>query len=280
MLEYDSGERIDNLLSRILDTYHPSYGLGSMTCNVYDTAWVACVSKTVSGRPQWLFPSSFAYIMNTQMPDGRWQAHPNEGNLDDSDEVDDILSTMAALYCLVQHARNPYQLGYLHDEQVPARIEKAVAYLSKSLEAWRTNECKTVGLEILLPSLLELLDREGVHLEFPDKKTLLDFRDQKLTKVQPEMLYESASLTLLHSLEAFHGKEDFAYDRIAHHLTGGSMMASPAATASYLIRSIEWNDEAEAYLRLVLSNGEGKGSGGVPSAYPTTNFELLWVSYL
>lgn len=274
MLEHDPAGRINNLLSCILDDYNPSRGLGSMTCNVYDTAWVACVSKTVLGRPQWLFPSCFAYILNAQMPKGGWQAHPNEG---DADEVDGILSTMAALYCLVRHARNPYQLRYLHDAQFPAKIENAVAHISKSLKDWRISECKAVGLEILLPSLLDLLGTEGIHLEFPDKKAILDIRVQKLAKVRPEMLYESAPLALLHSLEAFHGNEDFSYDRITHQTTGGSMMASPAATASYLIRSNQWNDEAEAYLRLVLSDGDGKGSGGVPSAYPTTNFEVAWV---
>lgn len=53
-------------------------------------------------------------------------------------------------------------------------------------------------------------------------------------------------------------------------------MASPSATASYLIRSTEWDDEAEAYLWLAISNCDGKGSGALPSAYPTTNFEVTW----
>jgi len=58
----------------------------------------------------------------------------------------------------------------------------------------------------------------------------------------------------------------------------GSMMASSAATASYLIKTPEWDDEAEAYLRLVIECGDGKGGGGVPSAWPSTNFKILWVS--
>lgn len=94
------------------------------------------------------------------------------------------------------------------------------------------------------------------------------------------MLYEMAPVALLHSLEAFHGwtAEDFDVRKVKHHMVRGSMMASPAATASYLIKTPEWDDEAEAYLRLVIECGDGKGIGGVPSAWPSTNFEILWVS--
>ncbi len=274
MAKHDAQERINKLLGRLLDTYDPSYGLGSMTCSVYDTAWVACVSKTVSGRPQWLFPSSFSFVLNSQLPDGGWPAHPNE---DDTDEVDGILSTAAALFSLTQHAKDPLQLRHLEDGSLPQRIEKGVERLSEALGGWRVRECNAVGFEILVPSLLDLLQREEIHFAFPGKELLLEIRDQKLAKVRPEMLYKNAPLALLHSLEAFHGHKDFLYDRIAHQKIGGSMMASPSATASYLIRCPEWDDEAEAYLRLVVSNGEGRGSGGVPSAYPSTNFELTWV---
>jgi hypothetical protein len=56
------------------------------------------------------------------------------------------------------------------------------------------------------------------------------------------------------------------------------MMASPSATAAYLMKCEEWDDSAEAYLRLAVECGEGRGTGAVPSAWPSTNFELLWVS--
>ena len=275
MDKHDAQDRIDKLLGRLLDSYDPSYGLGSMTCSVYDTAWVACVSKTVAGRPQWLFPSSFSFVLDSQRPDGGWPAHPNE---DDTDEVDGILSTAAALFSLTLHVRDPLQLRHLDDGSLPRRIERGVDSLSEALGGWQVRECKAVGFEILVPSLLDLLQREGIRFTFPGKELLDEIREQKLAKVRPEMLYRSAPLALLHSLEAFHGHEPFLVDRVAHQKIGGSMMASPSATASYLIRCSEWDDESEAYLRLVISNGEGRGSGGVPSAYPSTNFELTWVS--
>lgn len=40
-----------------------------------------------------------------------------------------------------------------------------------------------------------------------------------------------------------------------------------------------WDDEAEAYLKRVVSIGPGRGSGGVPGAFPTTYFEMTWVRF-
>ncbi|KAL8825031.1 MAG: hypothetical protein Q9191_004664 [Dirinaria sp. TL-2023a] len=273
MAEHRSQQRISKLLEGLLGTYEPCFGLGSMTVSIYDTAWIACISKTVSGCSQWLFPSSFVFVLEAQLADGRWPAHPNE---DDTDEVDGILSTMAASYCLIQHAKNPLQLRHIVVESLAERINKAVACLSSLLHKWQVEDCKAVGFELLAPSLLNLLEDEGHFLDFPGKEQLLDIRNQKLSRARPETLYDRPPSALLHSLEAFHCRKDLSFDRFAHQKVGGSMMASPSATASYLIRCREWDDEAEAYLRLVVSNGQGKGSGGVPSAYPSTNFELAW----
>lgn len=269
-------ERIRKLLGGLLDNYDAHYGLGSMTCSVYDTAWVACISKTISNRSQWLFPSSFSFVLNSQSSDGGWPAHPQEN---ETGEANNILATMAALFCLTQHARNPLQLKYLiSSHELSIRIQKAVSRLPVLLESWRTDDCNTVAFELLAPSLLDLLREEGFEFQFRDKQSLLKIRDQKFSRLRPESLYGTVSSTLLHSLEAFHGCKDFSFDRISHHMIDGSMMASPSATASFLIRCTRWNDEAEAYLRLVVSNSDGQSSGGVPSAYPSTNFEVIWVS--
>ncbi|KAI4139612.1 MAG: hypothetical protein LQ341_004153 [Variospora aurantia] len=274
MAEFDSEERIGRLLQTLLDTYEPCYGLGSMTVSVYDTAWVACISKTVSGCSQWLFPSSFFYVLQAQLPDGGWTAHAGQ---ECSDETDGILSTMAATYCLIQHAKTPLQLKHIPTEALAESIRTALASLDLMLQSWRVGNSKAVGFEVLAPSLLNLLEEEGHFFAFPGKEHLLHVRDQKLARVSPELLYKNSPSALLHSLEAFHYRKDISYDRFAHQKVGGSMMASPSATASYLIRCKTWDDEAEAYLRLVLSNGHGCGLGGVPSAYPSTNFELTWV---
>jgi hypothetical protein len=271
--------RIALLLDGMLDGYDASRGLGSMSCSVYDTAWVACVSKPSSdadGAEQWLFPTSFSYILDAQLPDGGWPAHPGGR---DSNDVDGILSTLAALFCLQQHHRKPLQQARPGIDLAP-RVAAGSARALQLLRAWDVESCDSVGFEVLVPTLLELLEDGGVTFDFAGRERLIQIRTQKLARVRPEFLYQGRHFALLHSLEAFHRWKDFEVDRCAHQKIGGSMMASPSATASYLMRCSKWDDEAEAYLRLVLSNGAGKNSGGAPSAYPSTNFELIWVSNL
>jgi len=271
-----SHDLIEAWVVRFLESYHPSWGLGTMAASIYDTAWIACVSKTVSGVAQWLFPSSFAYVLDAQHLNGAWPAHAECKRIDGSEDC--ILSTMAALFCLYQHLRSPHQLArwYTKDD-IQSRITSGSTALSDLLSAWRIADCKAVGFEILAPALLDLLEKEQGPLYFPDRAILMSIRNKKLSKIGPEMLYGETPLTLLHSLEAFHGKPDFDFDRVVHHKVGGGMMASPSSTAAYLLGSSVWDDEAEAYLRLTISNGAGKSSGAVPSAYPSTFFELTWV---
>ena len=53
------------------------------------------------------------------------------------------------------------------------------------------------------------------------------------------------------------------------------MMAS-SSTAAYLMHGYPLDHEAEKYLRRAIILGQGRGSGGVPSAFPSTVFELTW----
>ena len=289
----DSQARVDALFASLLEAYDHHYGFGAMTCCVYDTAWVANVTKTVAGVPQYLFPSAFQYVLDAQLlpGDGSWNAHYHPGGATESfvckssttpsDLSDSILSTMAALYTLIIHAISPQQIrpARIPAPSLPLRIARAVGSLQRMLHLWRVNTCNAVGFEILIPALLDLLTKQGYDFDFPDRAALLEIRAAKLDRVRPAMLYQMAPVALLHSLEAFHGwtPEELDVSKLEHHLVRGSMMASPAATASYLMKSQTWNDEAEAYLRLAIERGDGKGSGGVPSAWPSTYFEILWV---
>ncbi|PSN61437.1 hypothetical protein BS50DRAFT_578453 [Corynespora cassiicola Philippines] len=292
---------IDMLVARMLQTYDSRYGLGYMSCSVYDTAWVANVTKTVAGIPQYLFPLSFLAILNAQLPDGSWGGHfhrrrssssssssssvtSSKGSTWASKEAsysfcDAILSTMASLYTLILHSKHSHQIPEIRlpAPSLDVRISNAVDSLKAMLPRWRIGECNAVGFEVLAPALLDLLSTQGYEFEFPDRVKLLKVRDAKLSRINLEHLHRAAPSALLHSLEAFHGTDGLDMSKFKHHLVGGSMMASPAATASYLMKSNEWDDSAEAYLRLVVERGDGQGSGAVPSAYPSTNFEMLWV---
>jgi hypothetical protein len=136
------------------------------------------------------------------------------------------------------------------------------------LNRWRVESCNAVGFEILAPGMLDLLSVEEFEFSFHSKTQLLEVRDAKLARLSPEMMYKLGPSALLHSLEAFHGwdVERFDVNRVQHHMVGGSMMASPAATASYLMKAKKWDEAAESYLRMAIQCGEGQGSGCIPSA--------------
>ena len=127
--------------------------------------------------------------------------------------------------------------------------------------------------------MLNLLVPESVILDCPAKARLLEIRRLKFSKVPAEMLYEMRT-PLLHSLEAFFDDPDTDYDRFSKFKVQGSLMASPSTTAAYLMRTSDWDTEAEAYLRRVLEYGEGSSSGAFPSAFPSTIFETSWVYIL
>lgn len=266
----------DQLMRYMLEDYTPEWGLGTMSISIYDTAWVACVTKAAGGVKQWLFPASFSFILHAQSPNGLWPAHSGSSSVDGPE--DSILTTLAAIHCLQLHSRDPLQLTrWAKRSELQNKIDRAFSALSRLLENWHVCQCKAVGFEILTPALLELVDAGGSIITFPERSNLLRARNEKLAKMKPKMLYGKTAVSLLHSLEALHGMADFEFDRLSHHKMGGSLMASPSSTAVYLMNCSAWDDEAEAYLRLVISNGDGKGSGAVPSAYPSTNFEMVWV---
>lgn len=91
---------------------------------------------------------------------------------------------------------------------------------------WDIYSTDQVGFEILVTSLLSLLQREGVSLEFPQLDALQAIRSAKLETLPTSTLYQNPS-TLYHSLEAFIGHIDF--DRVRRwREPDGSMMGSPA----------------------------------------------------
>ena len=110
--------RASTLVGQLVNGHDPSYGVGSMTCSVYDTAWVAMVFKTVDGQKRWLFPSSFQYLLNQQQNDGGWQTS--------SSRADGILNTLAALLACCRHLHSPMQLTL--PEDLRHRKDRAVYF--------------------------------------------------------------------------------------------------------------------------------------------------------
>lgn len=236
--------------------------LCSLTTAIYDTAWLSMISKQEGGSARWLFPESFQYLLSQQLPGGGWAAYATR--------EDGVLNSLAALLALKQHQTGPDCSAELH-----GAVQSAVASLGESLQTMDVDGSLPVGFEILVPALLAMLESEDVHLSSPATDALLAISQTKMKVFTPDLLYGTAETTLLHSLEAFVGKIDF--NRIRHRKVAGSMMASPASTAAYLMNVSSWDDDAESYLREVVREGSGKGNGAVPSVFPTPIFEISWV---
>lgn len=259
-----------SLIRTALENYTEKYGLGAMSVAVYDTAWVAMVTKVVDGQKQWLFPECFEYVLSSQSEEGGWTIGLGA-------QIDGILNTAGPLLALKRHYAEPLQLQ--HDAQdIANRIEKATSSLRSQLAAWDVSTTEHVGFEIIVPAMLELLEKEDSSLvfEFPSKKLLMKINNAKLSRFRPEFLYGPRRFTALHSLESFIGKLDF--DKVKHHRVHGSMLGSPSSTAAYMMHASEWDDESEEYIRHVIKFAAGRGSGAVPSAFPSTHFEITWVS--
>lgn len=238
--------------------------LGSATVAVYDTAWLSMITK----NEEWLFPECFHYILDTQSSDGGWGSG---SSLDD-----DVLTTMVALTAMVSHAKSQRSDALSDLTNLNFRICQAKGYLEANLRYWDVDAAMNVGFEFLIPALLSILENEQIFFSFPRREALNNMRALKMEKFDEELFYSFPN-TFLHSLEGLVGQINF--DRISHHKTFGSMMASPASTAAYLIHSSTWDDEAENYLRTVIAEGDGEGGGGVPSVYPTPIFESTWVRF-
>lgn len=291
LLEYqlqqkDATEKIPQLTQQARDLiceavrdYNEYYGTGTMSCAIYDTAWVALIARTENNEKRWLFPESFQFLIDNQTEDGDWGVEMC------ASESDSILNTASALLALKRHYAEPLQINSIEPSELQSRIDKATVSLERKLNEWDVSASTHVGFEIIIPALLRLLETTHsinscengklYQFLFNGRTELMELNAKKLSRFRPEFLYSKHQSTALHSLEALMDRIDF--DRVAHHKVLGSMMASPSSTAAYLMNTSTWDQEAEDYIRHVVYKGPGKGTGAVPSAYPSTNFEFSWV---
>ncbi|PIG82153.1 terpene synthase family protein [Aspergillus arachidicola] len=248
-------------------SYHPTYGLGTMSGNIYDTAWIAMVRKPIEGKSVWAFPTAFQALLQQQSHCGSWGGTTSE--------LDSIVSTLAALLALQRHAGDSCDTDR---QDLNSRILNAKGFLDTALKGLNDllATCTLpVSLELRLPAILDLLEAEGHTFDF-DRTYLNRIQAKKLSKINLDTIFSGPQSSLLHSLEALVGKIDFT--GLAHYKVLGSMLASPSATAAYLMYNPMWDDEAEEYIQRAISNGAGHGSGLVAAGYPTTVFEWAWVT--
>ena len=252
----------------LIDLVHVENGdVGCFTCAVYDTAWVSMVAKSTENGKVWLFPECFRYIIDSQLPDGGWPSY--------AADVDGILNTAASLLALKTHQTNAYQVTEYLPEELSRRLSSAAEALRIQLQVWDVNKTVHVGFEVLVPAMLALLEEQGFPFDFAGRESLMKLNQLRMSQFKLAYLYSPVKTTALHSLEAFAGKLD--YDKVRHHKSFGAYMASPSSTAACLMYSSSWDDESEEYLKWTVAASAGRGNGGVPSAFPSTFFDITWV---
>lgn len=256
------------LVRQLINEHDPKFGVGSMTCSIYDTAWVSMITKSADGQTKWLFPSCFHYLLEHQQRDGGWATAGSDG--------DAILNTLAALLAICKHLAAPHQITSIPTDELQYKKDRAIYFLEAKFAQWDVASTTSQHFEIFIPKLLQLLQQEGIGFTFPGQDLLFQKRDKTAVKIDPTTLYKNRRNILTQSLEGLVGEVDF--DRLRHHKISGSMMASPASTAAYLMHCSTWDDEAESYLIHVVSVGGESSTGGVPSKYPSTVFEVTIVS--
>ncbi|KAG8529713.1 uncharacterized protein KY384_005194 [Bacidia gigantensis] len=252
------------LVRQLVDEHDPKYGVGSMTWSPYDTAWVSMVAKSVDGKTQWLFPSAFEHLLQNQHNDGGWHTS--------SYDTDSIFNTLAATLALAKHIAAPFQLRQPAIDDLKHRQIRAIYYLETRLSQWEAPSASSNRSEIIVVKLLQLLAAEGIEFRFSEQETLYELDRISRAKFDSSLFHSTVRSAAAQFLEGFVGDVDF--DRVSQHRISGSIMASPAATAAYLMNSSTWDQEAEQYLAHILNMGSERPTGAVPSQYPTTISEI------
>ncbi|EME80706.1 uncharacterized protein MYCFIDRAFT_189135 [Pseudocercospora fijiensis CIRAD86] len=267
-----SGDDTRSLLDRALALNHARYGFSTASCQIYDTAWVSMIKRSTKGIVEWTFPESFHWLIRAQNSDGSWGSSK-------SSRTAKAIDTAASLLALLKHAESPLQLHEYGSSELKSRVQSALESLTTQLRHCNDIESTNhIGVELVLPALIRYLREElpssNFFLRVP--AALEAMSEAKASQFQPELLYKQKWSPAIYHLEAFVGKIDF--DRVTQQaFENGSMWTSPAATAAYLIHATTWDDQAEAYLRHVIREGQGHGNGSVPGTFPTKLFEFNWI---
>ncbi|KAJ6089136.1 hypothetical protein N7499_003983 [Penicillium canescens] len=277
----DLTRRAKKLVHRIATAVETDHGFSSMAYSIYDTAWVSMIIKKGGKGPSWLFTECFDFLLEKQRGNGEWSSFSTtDSTRTPSASIlipDTIIHTLAGLLALCVHSQNRDCINGTLPYNLSSRISRAKESVNAQLQKWNVSETTHFGFQLLIPVLLQRLkDEQGISFTFPGEEELL-FMFNDARQMDVEWLYtEKCSVPLL-CYEGFLGKIDFA--RIGHQISAEGLGAMPASTAAYLLYAPVWSNECEEYLRNVVYNGSGQGTGGVASIFPLTTFESSWVRF-
>ncbi|NRQ31773.1 hypothetical protein HII36_07960 [Nonomuraea sp. NN258] len=227
---------------------------GQVSASIYETGRLITLAPWLTGHRE-----RIAYLLNSQRPDGSWGAPGGYG----------LVPTLSATEALLSAASG----GGPEDEPL---CEPALRGLAALRERLPTAELPDMpALDLIVPSLVTLINAHGVGepLALPAG---LDF--SRYERVQ-HVVASGAELPekLLHALEVAGPAAGGASVRPT---AIGTIGASPAATAAWLVRDVWPGGPAFLDADLVRSHLEAvalRYGGPVPVGLPITVFERGWV---
>jgi halimadienyl-diphosphate synthase len=231
-----------------------SFSGSKVSFSYYDMAWLLRLHQPENPENP-LFPNFLNLLLEAQNADGSWGHHRAAPYVCDS-----LVSSLSVVLALLRwHAR---------DELIPNSIQRGLFAINRLLLQVHQDSYKSVGFEMLLPSLLEEALDCGLHLVIPQElDSIIEQRKRKLALLPLDKLGQRAS-TLLHSLEALY-KVSLDWEQLAQvQDRNGAFLSSPASSAKVYLEN--GNARALAYL-LELNH-----SGTVPVNTPIDIFEVNW----
>ena len=220
----------------------------------YDTCWAAGLTNEDGTLA---YPELLPWLMSRQHPDGSWGSQ--------IPYIHDRLLTTLAVVLLLARVGLRYQ-----DQQQRLAGERYIWHQAGNL---RHDAEKTVGFEMILPTLLAEGQKMGLELPYAQLRHYESARAEKLSLLPEQIL--DARTPALHSLEAFVGDTDLG-DAANLLLENGSMLGSPSATACFLSQSPDWQTlypKSIAYLEGLLDHEDP----GLPAVAPCDIFARAWI---
>lgn len=243
------------IFSRDIEHLLAQVGDGRMASTAYDTAWVAMLAKDGYAIGE----QALEWLREHQLSDGTW------GVQEPAYYYDRLVSTLAAIIAFSV-------AGDLLGKDAE-RVFKAQSALQSVLpKLTESNMMETIGAEVLIPSLFDVVEEYHLGERWHDEEyeRLMQQREKKLSRLPSGMI--NRNVTLNFSAEMAGSQYQHLLDVDNLQEKNGSIGDSPAATA-YFLRAIDpGNAKALAYLEAAANP-----DGGLPNVYPFDMFELSWV---
>jgi halimadienyl-diphosphate synthase len=223
----------------------------------YDTCWAA---RLTNPDGTLAYPDLLRQLLERQHPDGSWGSTIPYVH-------DRLLTTLAIVLLLARFGRR-------HQDRVQRLAGER--YISQHARELRYEAHRTVGFEMILPTLLSEAGELGADLPYTQLRHYQRERAKKLSILPAERLFEVRTSALF-SLEAFAGELDVEGSaRLL--LQDGSMATSPSATAFLLSQFPDWRSrfpESVNYLEELLIRYDA----GLPPIASCDIFMRTWSMY-